>query len=146
MTIRSDSSTARVTTTPMVGRATAEPADRRFRAALADGATVLLGGVESAARSLPGGEIVAAAIDRTSSAAGSRSSAGAAGGGSISALVSGGATASAAEESLMGSSNDAMELIALQQQMQDENRRYSTLSNVLKARHETAKNAIGNIR
>jgi hypothetical protein len=30
--------------------------------------------------------------------------------------------------------------------MQDENRRYSTLSNVMKARHETAKNAIGNIR
>ena len=142
MTIRSDSSTARVTTTPMVGRATAEPADRRFRAALADGATVLLGGVESAARSLPGGEIVAAAIDRTTSSA----SSGARGGSSVSALVSGGATTSAAEESLAGSSNDAMELIALQQQMQDENRRYSTLSNVLKARHETAKNAIGNIR
>ena len=36
--------------------------------------------------------------------------------------------------------------LQLQQQIQDENRTYSTLSNVLKARHETVKNAIGNIR
>jgi len=144
MSIRTDSSAARVTTTPMVGRTTAEPADRRFRAALGDGATVLLGGVEAAARSLPGGEIVAAAIDHTTAAAGSGSGSTSR---SVSALVSGQAsTTSAAEESLAASSNDAMELIALQQQMQDENRRYSTLSNVLKARHETAKNAIGNIR
>ena len=36
--------------------------------------------------------------------------------------------------------------LQLQQQIQEENRTYSTLSNVMKARHETVKNAIGNIR
>ncbi len=39
-----------------------------------------------------------------------------------------------------------LELLALQEQIQQENRRFSTASNVLKARHETAKAAVGNIR
>jgi hypothetical protein len=66
-------------------------------------------------------------------------------GGSVaSGAVSVEADAASAGVDLGGS--DAMELIALQQEIQEENRRYSTLSNVMKARHETAKNAIGNIR
>jgi ACT domain-containing protein len=36
--------------------------------------------------------------------------------------------------------------LQLQQQIQDENRAFSTISNVLKARHDTVKTAIGNIR
>ncbi len=39
-----------------------------------------------------------------------------------------------------------MAFLELQQQMQSENQRFTTLSNVLKARHETAKNSINNIR
>ncbi|HEY3359007.1 MAG TPA: hypothetical protein VGQ83_37500 [Polyangia bacterium] len=39
-----------------------------------------------------------------------------------------------------------LEMLALQEQVQQENRRFSTASNVLKARHDTAKAAIGNIR
>lgn len=35
---------------------------------------------------------------------------------------------------------------ALQSKMQQENRQYTTVSNVLKTKHDTAKNAIGNIR
>jgi hypothetical protein len=118
----------------MTTRVTAAPPDRQFRAALADGATVLLGGVEAAARSLPGGQIVAAAIS-----GGARVS----GGGATTGGVS---IQSDAAAGLDLGGNDAMELIALQQEIQEENRRYSTLSNVMKARHETAKNAIGNIR
>ncbi len=144
MTIRTESSSTRVTTEPMVGRATAVPPDREFRAALRDGASVLLGGVEAAARSLPGGEIVAAAVHGTVSAgsgAGSRTSptaAASSAGASVSGVGPG--------DLVAGGALDQMELIELQQRIQDENRRYSTLSNVLKARHETAKNAIGNIR
>ncbi len=138
MSIRTDSS-PRVTTTPMSSRVTASPSDRRFREALGDGARLLLGGVESAARALPGGSLVAAAIGGTGRLASTAASAEPSSGGLGSAEALGG-------EALLGSSNDAMALIALQQQMQDENRRYTTLSNVLKARHETAKNAIGNIR
>ena len=39
-----------------------------------------------------------------------------------------------------------LQYLQLQQQMQDENRRFTLLSNVMKTKHDTAKNAIGNIR
>lgn len=39
-----------------------------------------------------------------------------------------------------------MEYLALQESMQSENRRFTTLSNLMKARHDTAKSAISNIR
>ncbi|SEU09422.1 hypothetical protein [Stigmatella erecta] len=38
------------------------------------------------------------------------------------------------------------ELLKLQTQMQNEQQRYQAISNVLKSRHESAKNSIGNIR
>ncbi|MFH0903403.1 MAG: hypothetical protein V2A73_22470 [Pseudomonadota bacterium] len=38
------------------------------------------------------------------------------------------------------------EYLALQERVQQENRQFTTVSNVLKAKHETAKMAIGNIR
>ena len=38
-----------------------------------------------------------------------------------------------------------MQYLMLQNQMQQENQQYSTLSNVLKVRHDTAKNSISNI-
>ncbi len=38
------------------------------------------------------------------------------------------------------------QLLTLQSQMQNESQKYTAVSNVLKTRHETAKNAIGNIR
>jgi len=39
-----------------------------------------------------------------------------------------------------------LEMLALQEQVQQENRRFTTASNVLKARHDTVRSAIGNIR
>ena len=39
-----------------------------------------------------------------------------------------------------------VEMLALQQSIQDENRRYTTLTNVMKAQHDTQKAAIANIR
>jgi hypothetical protein len=40
----------------------------------------------------------------------------------------------------------SMQYLELQEKIQQENRQYSTLSNILKTRHESAKTAIGNIR
>jgi len=40
----------------------------------------------------------------------------------------------------------SMQYLELQEQMQQENRQFSTLSNIMKTRHESAKTAIGNIR
>jgi len=39
-----------------------------------------------------------------------------------------------------------MQLLELQEQVQQENRRFTTLSNVLRAKHDTAKAAVSNIR
>lgn len=39
-----------------------------------------------------------------------------------------------------------MQYLGLQQQMQDENRRFTLLSNIMKTKHDTAKNSIDNIR
>lgn len=39
-----------------------------------------------------------------------------------------------------------LEFLKLQQQMQQQSRRYTTISNVLKTKHDTVKNSINNIR
>ena len=54
--------------------------------------------------------------------------------------------ASNMEQVLASSADQNLYFLQLQEQMAAENRQYSALSNVLKARHETVKNAIGNIR
>ena len=47
---------------------------------------------------------------------------------------------------LQSSQDSAMELLALQSEIGMEQQRFTTLSNVMKARHETAKAVIGNVR
>ena len=39
-----------------------------------------------------------------------------------------------------------MQLLGLQEQVQQENQRFTTLSNVMRAKHDTAKAAVSNIR
>jgi hypothetical protein len=116
-----------------LGRATPPPAERAFREALADGAGALLAGVERAAGAVPGGSVVSAVSSALSGASGGSGGSGGTGSGGV-------------DDVLSRSALQQMELLALQQRMQDENQRFSTLSNVLKAEHETAKTAIGNIR
>lgn len=123
-----------------LGRATPPPAERAFREALRDGAGALLDGVEHAAGGLPGGAVVSA-VTGALTEAGSGGGVGGSGVGS-----SGGGGAGGMEDLLSRSALQQMELLELQQRMQDENQRFSALSNVLKAEHETAKTAIGNIR
>jgi hypothetical protein len=141
-TTRIEGSHPRISTEPMAGRATALPPERAFRTALADGAAVLLGGVEAAARALPGGEVLAAAVHGGARTAASTSTAST----STGTSSEGAPAAALLSTPGLGGGLDQMELITLQQRIQEENRRFSTLSNVLKARHETAKTAIGNIR
>lgn len=126
-----------VRVTESVARTTPAPTDRVFREALRDGAGVLLDGVERAAGSLPGGAVVTAATSALTSSGGGSSSLGGLGGSSAGTSM---------DDALTRSSMQQMELLELQQRMQDENQRFTTLSNVLKAEHETAKTAIGNIR
>lgn len=98
----------------------------------------VLDGVEQAAGLVPGGGAVAAAIR-----AGQRAHAG--GNASISG-ASGTPTASNPESVLAGSQAQAMDLLEMQQQISMEQRQFQTVSNVMKARHDTAKAVIQNVR
>ena len=129
-------------------RATPPPATRRFRDALGSSAGALLGGVEAAASLVPGASAVTAAVRGGSAGVGGASGAG--GGqrpeGPGAPGGDGSAEGSSVEDALRASQDQNLYYLQLQEQMSAENRRYTALSNVLKARHETAKNAIGNIR
>ncbi len=151
------------------GRAT--PKGPGFGAVLAT-ARPILKGAEAVATVLPGGPLVSAAIKAPTVMSGPgyggyggvKTSGGVAiapripmaGGAPSSAPMPGGApdpTAVAAagdqpnvEGVLADSQAFNLYYLQLQEQISAENRSYSALSNVLKARHDTVKNAIGNIR
>jgi hypothetical protein len=153
---------------PSQGRAT--PKGPGFGAVLA-GARPILAGAEAVASVLPGGPLVAAAVKSPMSAPGVPAAGhlgapggvgmaprvpvgpgGPGGGPPLGAApgtgpVSGGPPEGAGIEGVLAESQ-AFNLyyLQLQEQISSENRSYSALSNVLKARHDTVKNAIGNIR
>jgi hypothetical protein len=60
--------------------------------------------------------------------------------------ASGSTETSSVEGALAQSQQFNLYYLQLQEQLSAENRAYSAMSNVLKARHDTVKNAIGNIR
>ncbi len=121
-------------------RVTSRPVSTRFRDSLENGANVVLAGVESAAGFIPGGSSVSAAVR------GARQSTGA---GDTGAPGSTGAGLSQSGSGLDLTSqvrNDTMELLQLQQNIAMEQRRYMITSNVMKARHDTAKQVVNNVR
>lgn len=120
-----------------------------FREVLGGSAAVLVRGAESALYRLPGGPTLAAAVRASPNAP-------AAAAGTTLATSPVGSTAaegpSAAnppnslETALTTSQDMNLYYLRIQESMAAENRAYSASSNVLKARHDTVKNAIGNIR
>lgn len=151
-----------VSALPSAVRVTAPPA-RPFSAAMSAGAGAILSGAEQAVTRLPGGPILAAALRSPATGVGFSSAMGAApsptgsltpegtaGTASAAGPAGGGATPSGEgggiEATLNQSANQNLYFIEIQERISAENRNYSTISNVLKARHDTVKNAIGNIR
>ncbi len=128
-------------------RTTPQPA-RPFNALLNQGANAVVAGAEAAASKLPGGPMVVAAV-RDSNA---QVAVGAGVGGATSANGAASATGAAAggqqdlEGVLARQTEDSLYFLQLQQQIQQETRSYQAVSNVLKARHDSVKNAIGNLR
>lgn len=124
-------------------RMTPSPASARFRAALESTASVVLSGVEAAAPVIPGGNVVAASIRGQQAGLGS-------GDGESpehpGGTPEGGNQPGGMDGMLQTQADDNMRFLQLQARIQQENQRFTTLSNVMKARHETAKTAIGNIR
>ncbi len=129
-------------------RATDASAAQRFREGLANSAHIVLGGVEAAASVVPGASVVSAAVrDALGSNATSVGSSTAALTATTGSPESPTASTDAAVSSLgLSGADQNMQFLRMQEQLQSENRRYSALSNAMKARHETAKNSINNIR
>jgi len=123
-------------------RQTAADGGERFRAALRVGARSLVAGAASAAAGVPGAPLLSAAVRgpaASTSQFGTPESPGA-------VETVGTEPASDVSTILERSQAFNMYYLQLQEQMSTENRRFSALSNVMKARHETSKTAIGNIR
>ena len=136
-------------------RVTPEPA-RPFQQMMNASSVAIVTGAEAAVTHLPGGSILAAAMRPGASAGALPTSplnraegpTGTATSGTGVAGVSG-ATGGGDPSIQAVMSQDAdqnLYYLKLQEQMSAESRSYSAISNVLKARHDTMKNAIGNIR
>jgi hypothetical protein len=144
-----------VSASPSAARVTAPPA-RPFKAMMSAGAGAILNGAEQAVTRLPGGPILAAALRPQPSELGPAQVSGAAVQSLVPEGTSGTAGGSAAagvaagdgslETALSQSANQNLYFIEVQERISAESRNYSAMSNVLKARHDTVKNAIGNIR
>lgn len=161
-----------VSTAASATRVTAPPG-QPFKAMMGAGANAILSGAEQAVTRLPGGPILAAALRPTAGAGiasdptlagrtpatvsvggvgastpeGSAGTAGNAGGGLGTATGAASGTGDGSIESALNqSANQNLYFLELQERMSAESRNYSAISNVLKARHDTVKNAIGNIR
>jgi hypothetical protein len=127
-----------------------------FRSVLAGGVSLLMSGAEVATH-VVGGPVLAAAVHDARVGATS-AVAGTASGGMIGRPSSPGAIAAAAAgaavnpemagmDALMQQGQASnLQLLALQQQVQQENQRFTTVSNVMRAKHDTAKAAVSNIR
>lgn len=139
-------------------RVTPTPPNMKFAEVLARNAGSLARSAEAAMKSLPGAPIVALALRGPAGALSTRngpapapSSASAEGpGGAAGSGVGvpgvGGAGDPGIESSLAQSQEMNLYFLRIQEEMNSQNRTYSALSNVLKAQHDTVKNAISNIR
>jgi hypothetical protein len=131
-----------------------------FRDVLAGSASVLLSGA-AVATSVLGGPVLAAAVRgaavgiapgaavgvRSGAVAGVNPDATAAALGGAAAGELGGSSEMATMHAMQRESQTFnLQLLALQEEVQQENRHFTTVSNVMRAKHDTAKAAVGNIR
>ena len=135
-------------TAPRVTPAPSEP----FSAVMRAGARAVVDSAEGAVWRLPGGPVLAAAFRDAPPAVGSSSHALSSAESSAEGTSGPGAGGFSGDiqdpagEVLAQNSDQNLYYLRLQQQISAESREYTALSNVLKARHDTVKNAIGNIR
>ncbi len=151
---RVDPSTATVQVETSRVRQTAAPPATPFSQVLASGANVLLTGAE-VVTGVVGGPVLAAVVREAGNqligAATSGGGGGAAGAGALNANAAagvspgGGSDVSQMQAMQRESHVFNLQLLSLQQEVQDENRRFTTVSNCMKAAHDTAKAAVSNL-
>jgi hypothetical protein len=160
---------ARMSTTVTVGRQTAKTDfGDRVQAGLNAAASAVSQGAALAAPLLPGSSIVSAAVSGITNMTQNTASGAVAGGaygqyqGSLTTTVAGAnlggtgmgtgsstptqGTGSGGDAALAHSMDENREMLNLQIAMQRENTVFTTVSNVLKVRHDTVKNSISNVR
>jgi len=117
-----------------------------FRSVLAGGVSMLMRGAEVATH-VVGGPILAAAVH--DARVGTTAAIGGAPGGvgvGVGPAVPGGGGINTVEAMLQDGQASNMQLLALQQHIQQENQVFTTVSNVMRAKHDTAKAAVSNVR
>ena len=154
-----------VYSTTTAPRVTPEPA-RPFQQVMNASSAAIVSGAEAAVTHLPGGSILAAAMRPGASGLtpgmsaanpygpsaalsrpeGPTGTATSALGGGVSGSGSVGAGDPSIQQVMAQDADQNLYYLKLQEQISAESRGYSAVSNVLKARHDTMKNAIGNIR
>jgi hypothetical protein len=121
-----------------------------FRSVLAGGVSLLMTGAEVATHVVAGPVLAAAVHDArvgAANAVGGRGIAGPAGAATGAAALAAGNPEMANVEAMMQQGQMSnLQLLALQQQVQQENQQFTTVSNVMRAKHDTAKAAVSNIR
>jgi hypothetical protein len=126
------------------------------RNGVATGAGAAAGAAAVAAPFVPGGAVVTAAVQSGAQAMGSGSTS-ATGAESLPGTgpgLTGTTDGSSSTQSMMSEAakmqemqmSFSMQYLTLQEKMQNENRQYTTVSNVLKTKHDTVKNSINNVR
>jgi hypothetical protein len=147
-----------VLATATAPRVTPAPA-RPFQQVMSAGSAAIVSGAEAAVSHLPGGPIIAAAM-RPGGSVGAVATAPAfsatgptgtasptLGSSGVPGTTGSSGTGDPSMDQMMSQDADQnLYYLKLQEQMSEESRSYSAISNVLKARHDTMKNAIGNIR
>jgi len=118
------------------------PRGPSFGQILGTAADVALSGVEVGA-TFVGGPLLGAAVREVRSGVAPGAAGGPLGGG---AATSENSTLNEVRDLQEQAQSFNLQYLALQEEVQQENRKFTTVSNVLKAKHETAKGAIGNIR
>jgi hypothetical protein len=123
-----------------------EAAPSPFREILAGSVTVLMSGARIATHVL-GVPTLAAAVQDARAGGGAI---GAAGPSTMGAPLLAGAGSGSDVATMQAMQRESqvfnLQLLELQEQVQQENRRFTTVSNVLRAKHDTAKAAVSNIR
>jgi hypothetical protein len=148
--VRSGGSDGRLEIETTRARQTERPATP-FRSVLAGGVSMLMRGAEVATH-VVGGPILAAAVRDarvgTAAAIGGTAigDAAAIGGATVPVAGGPGGGANTVEAMLSDGQASNMQLLALQQHIQQENQVFTTVSNVMRAKHDTAKAAVSNVR
>jgi hypothetical protein len=148
--VRSGGSDGRLEIENTRARQTERPATP-FRSVLAGGVSMLMRGAEVATH-VVGGPILAAAV--RDARVGTAAAIGGAGVGGQTGIggstVPGGGSAGGGVNTVEAMMSDGqasnMQLLALQQHIQQENQVFTTVSNVMRAKHDTAKAAVSNVR